>query len=58
MLDAKMIDELLGGLGEAMTNAIHHAYDGVRNDGLGYGGGTNWWMFSQAKDGYLLTRHK
>lgn len=52
-IDASMIDELLGGLGEAMTNAIHHAYDNIRQDGLGYKGGTDWWMFSQAKDGRL-----
>lgn len=52
-LSADMIDELLGGLGEAMTNAIHHAYDGIRRDGLEYDCGTEWWMFSQAKDGYL-----
>ena len=52
-LAADMIDELLGGLGEAMTNAIHHAYDGIRPDGLNYNEGTDWWMFSQAKDGYL-----
>lgn len=48
-----MIDELLGGLGEAMTNAIHHAYDDIRDDGLNYRGSTDWWMFSQAKDGQL-----
>ena len=52
-LEPEMIDELLGGLGEAMTNAIHHAYDGLRQDGLGYKSSTDWWMFSQAKDGYL-----
>lgn len=52
-IDAAMIDELLGGLGEAMTNAIHHAYDDTRQDGLGYNGNTDWWMFSQEKDGFL-----
>ncbi len=53
-LSADMVDELLGGLGEAMTNAIHHAYDGVRQDGLDFASGTtDWWMFSQAKDGTL-----
>lgn len=52
-IDASMIDELLGGLGEAMTNAIHHAYDSIRQDGLGYNGSSDWWMFSQAKDGHL-----
>lgn len=48
-----MINELLGGLGEAMTNAIHHAYDEIRQDSLNYKGCSNWWMFSQAKDGNL-----
>lgn len=52
-LSTEMIDELLGGLGEAMTNAIHHAYDDVRQDGLNFNGGTDWWMFSQEKDGQL-----
>lgn len=52
-LSTEMIDELLGGLGEAMTNAIHHAYDGIRQDGLNYSGNTDWWMFSQEKDGRL-----
>jgi len=52
-IDASMIDELLGGLGEAMTNAIHHAYDDIRQDGLKYKGSSDWWMFSQAKDSHL-----
>ena len=52
-IDVSMIDELLGGLGEAMTNAIHHAYDDIRQDGLSYKGSSDWWMFSQAKDGHL-----
>jgi hypothetical protein len=52
-VDASMIDELLGGLSEAMTNAIHHAYDDIRKDGLGHKGNSDWWMFSQEKDGHL-----
>jgi len=52
-LETEMIDELLGGLGEAMTNAIHHAYDSIRQDGLDYKGTTDWWMFSQEKEGRL-----
>lgn len=52
-LTVEMVDELLGGLGEAMTNAIHHAYDGFRQDGLNHRGDTDWWMFSQEKDGHL-----
>ena len=50
-LGPEMIDELLGGLGEATTNAIHHAYDDLRQDGLDYKGNKEWWMFSQVKDG-------
>lgn len=50
-LGPEMIDELLGGLGEATTNAIHHAYDDLRQDGLNYKGNKEWWMFSQVKDG-------
>lgn len=52
-IGAEVIDELLGGLSEAMTNAIHHAYDGIRLDGLDFNSSTDWWMFSQAKDGFL-----
>ena len=48
-----MINGLLGGLAEAMSNAVHHAYDDVRNDKLNYNELRDWWMFSQAKDGYL-----
>lgn len=52
-IGAEVIDELLGGLSEAMTNAIHHAYDGIRQDGLDFNSSTDWWMFSQAKDEHL-----
>lgn len=53
-LNAGMIDELLGGLGEAMTNAIHHAYDDIRADELGYRQPSkDWWMFLQSRDGNL-----
>lgn len=50
-----LLNGLFRGLGEAMTNTIHHAYEGgTRNDGLNYPLRTkSWWMFSQAKDGYL-----
>lgn len=48
-----LLNGLLGGLNEAMTNAGQHAYDQVRDDGLDYTGVRDWWMFSQAKDGYL-----
>ena len=48
-----LVNGLLGGLAEAMTNAVQHAYDGVRQDGLGHTDIRDWWMFSQAKDGFL-----
>jgi hypothetical protein len=48
-----MVNELLKGLAEAMANAIHHAYDSVRVDGLDYSDVKDWWMFTQGKDGYL-----
>ena len=52
-LGAEMTDELLGGLGEAMTNVIHHAYDTPRQDGLDFKCNTEWWMFSQVRHGEL-----
>lgn len=49
-----LINGLFRGLGEAMTNTIHHAYIDVREDGLDYSPpAKNWWMFSQARDNYL-----
>jgi len=52
-LATPLVDGLLGGLAEAMANAVHHAYESVRNDGLNYVDVRDWWMFSQKKDGYL-----
>lgn len=52
-LATPLVDGLLGGLAEAMANAVHHAYDGARDDGLNFTGLRDWWMFSQKKDGYL-----
>jgi hypothetical protein len=52
-LATPLVDGLLGGLAEAMANAVHHAYDTVRDDGLNYAEIRDWWMFSQKKDGYL-----
>lgn len=53
-LTEPMVDGLLRGLGEAMTNAVHHAYMDTRNDGLNYPQPRHdWWMFSQSKDGFL-----
>ncbi|MDP1559248.1 MAG: hypothetical protein Q8K59_08825 [Nitrosomonas sp.] len=49
-----LINGLFRGLGEAMTNTIHHAYINTRDDGLNYSPPTkNWWMFSQARNNYL-----
>jgi len=49
-----LVDGILGGLSEAMTNAVHHAYIDIRRDGLTYKQPRNdWWMFSQARDGHL-----
>lgn len=42
------------GLTEAMTNCCHHAYILKREDGLAVENEeSNWWMFSQEKDGEL-----
>ena len=47
-------EKLFTGITEAMTNAINHAYDLERNDGLDANDKQKeWWMFSQEKDGYL-----
>lgn len=53
-LAAPLVNGLFRGLSEAMTNAIHHAYLDVRDDGLNYKPqNSDWWMFSQARQGYL-----
>lgn len=52
-LATPLVDGLLGGLAEAMANAVHHAYESVRDDGLNYVDVRDWWMFSQKKDGFL-----
>ncbi|MGO4151473.1 hypothetical protein [Cupriavidus sp. YAF13] len=46
-------EALYVGMTEAMTNVIHHAYDGARDDGLIPISQKQWWMFSTAKEGYL-----
>ena len=43
---------LYRGLTEAMTNCVHHAYDGERLDG--FGNVTKWWMFSEERDGKIV----
>lgn len=49
-----LVNGLFRGLGEAMTNAKHHAYIDIREDGLNYTPPhADWWMFSQARQGYL-----
>jgi len=52
-ISAPLVDDILGGLAEAMANAVHHAYDDLRDDGMNFPDIKDWWMFSQAKDGYL-----
>lgn len=42
------------GITEAMANCNHHAYIGIREDGLHFQkDDKRWWMFSQKKDGRL-----
>ncbi len=47
-------EALYVGMTEAMTNVIHHAYGGKRDDGLELNESSKrWWMFSTARDGHL-----
>jgi hypothetical protein len=48
-----LVNGIYRGLAEAMTNVCHHAYIEQRDDGLGFDGTHDWWVFSQAKDGHL-----
>jgi len=49
-----LLSSLFKGVTEAMTNCHHHAYIGIRPDGLNYQDTRrNWWMFSRENDGYL-----
>lgn len=49
-----LIDGIFRGLGEAMTNAKHHAYIATRQDGLNFPQPRqDWWMFSQSRGGFL-----
>lgn len=48
-----LVNGIYRGLAEAMTNVCQHAYIGRRDDGLDHDGPRDWWVFSQAKDGYL-----
>jgi len=49
-----LLDGIFRGLGEAMTNAKHHAYTGIRDDQLEFAQPQDdWWMFSQARKGML-----
>lgn len=45
-------ERLFTGITEAMTNVINHAYRFPREDGL-TSSTSDWWMFSQEKDGIL-----
>ncbi len=42
--------ELYEGFIEAMNNVMHHAYIGIREDGLNLQDNNDWWMFSQLRD--------
>lgn len=44
---------LYAGIVEAMTNTVHHAYDGEEGRRLKQSIGRRWWMLSQEKDGQL-----
>lgn len=44
---------LFRGVTEAMTNSVHHAYVGEREDGTAKGGEKRWWLFSEERDGFL-----
>lgn len=49
-----LLHGIFRGLGEAMTNAKHHAYTGLRDDQLEFAQPQDdWWMFSQARNGVL-----
>jgi hypothetical protein len=41
------------GISEALANAVHHAYEAKRMDGINIQGDKRWWMFSQERDGFL-----
>jgi hypothetical protein len=49
-----LVEGIYRGLAEAMTNVCHHAYIHRREDGLDHHGPSDWWVFSQAKDGHLF----
>jgi hypothetical protein len=44
---------LYKGITEALTNAVHHAYQANRKDGTNIQGDKRWWMFSQQREGFL-----
>jgi hypothetical protein len=44
---------LYKGITEALTNAVHHAYQANRKDGTKIQGDKRWWMFSQQREGFL-----
>lgn len=52
-LDDESLENLYGGVTEAITNTIMHAYTDKRGDGFPYGE-NKWWMFSGVKDGNLI----
>jgi hypothetical protein len=47
-----MSERLFTGITEAMANVVNHAYEFPREDGI-RSSTSDWWMFSQEKDGVL-----
>jgi hypothetical protein len=52
-LSEALKSSLFKGISEALTNAVHHAYEAKRNDGTKVQGDKRWWLFSQERDGFL-----
>jgi hypothetical protein len=49
-----LLSRMFGGVTEAMTNSVHHAYADQRGDGIAnHAELREWWMFSEERDGRL-----
>jgi hypothetical protein len=49
-----LLTDFYAGITEAMTNSVHHAYEGDRGDGIGLATDLRrWWMFSQERNNIL-----
>lgn len=48
-----LMEKMQIGLMEAITNSLHHAYRGDRDDGCGVYRERRWWMFTHEADGLL-----